>query len=169
MDCLHPLLLQLPGCLLQPLPALPVLRLVFPHAALLTLVHPDHQARPHAQVRAGREGEQPSTGGLGARMAGVPLMLTPSFPPVQGAAAGRDRALLEHLPLHSLQLPLPPHLPWTHPAPTLVRHSPHASVTHPSTKQEAHSPVQESPVRVGMAGWWEPAAGTAPSACSFPT
>lgn len=102
-------------------------------------------------------------------MAGVSPTLTPSFPPAQGAAAGRDRALLEHLPLHSLQLPLPAHLPWTHPAPALVRHSPHASVTHPSTEQERHSYVQESPVRVGMAGQWELASGTAPSACSFPT
>lgn len=85
-------------------------------------------------------------------MAGVAPTLMPSSPPLQGAAAGRDRALLEHLPLHSLQLPLPPHLPWTHPAPALVWHSPHASATHPHTEQETLSHVQESPVRVGMAG-----------------
>ncbi|XP_069720517.1 dol-P-Man:Man(5)GlcNAc(2)-PP-Dol alpha-1,3-mannosyltransferase isoform X2 [Phaenicophaeus curvirostris] len=113
-DCLCPLLLQLPGCLLQPLPALPVLRLVFSHAALLTVVHPYRQARPHAQ----------------------------------GAAPGCNRALLEHLPLHCLQLPLPSHLPRTHPAPALVRHSPSASTACPSTEQEARSCLQEGPVRV---------------------
>uniref|UniRef100_A0A8C4XIF7 Dol-P-Man:Man(5)GlcNAc(2)-PP-Dol alpha-1,3-mannosyltransferase n=1 Tax=Falco tinnunculus TaxID=100819 RepID=A0A8C4XIF7_FALTI len=115
---LCPLLLQLPGCLLQPLPALSVLCLVFPHAALLTLVQPYLQACPHAQ----------------------------------GAAAGHDRALLEHLPLHSLQLSLPPYLPWTCPAPTLVRHGPPTSATDAGTEQEAHSHLQESPVRVWLAG-----------------
>lgn len=40
-DHLHPLLLQLSGHLLQPLPALPVLRLVLPHTALPAVVHPD--------------------------------------------------------------------------------------------------------------------------------
>ncbi|XP_062459450.1 dol-P-Man:Man(5)GlcNAc(2)-PP-Dol alpha-1,3-mannosyltransferase isoform X1 [Pezoporus occidentalis] len=134
-DRLRPLLLQLSGCLLQPLLALPVLRLVFPHTALLTVVHPYCQACPHAQ----------------------------------GAAAGCHRALLEHLSLHSLQLPLPPHLPRTRPTPAVVRHSPLAGDTHTPTKQEAHSHLQEGPVRAEPAGGWEMASGTASSACSFPT
>uniref|UniRef100_A0A8V5G2G6 Dol-P-Man:Man(5)GlcNAc(2)-PP-Dol alpha-1,3-mannosyltransferase n=1 Tax=Melopsittacus undulatus TaxID=13146 RepID=A0A8V5G2G6_MELUD len=134
-DHLCPLLLQLSGCLLQPLPALPVLCLVFPHTALLTVVHPYCQACPHAQ----------------------------------GAAAGCHRTLLEHLPLHGLQLPLPPHLSWTRLAPAVVRHSPPAGDTHPPAKQEACSHLQEGPVRAEPAGGWEMASGTASSACSFPT
>ncbi|XP_068810778.1 dol-P-Man:Man(5)GlcNAc(2)-PP-Dol alpha-1,3-mannosyltransferase isoform X3 [Struthio camelus] len=120
-DCLHPLLLQLPGRLLQPLLALPVLRVVLPHAALPALVHPYRQARPHAQ----------------------------------GAAAGCDRALLEHLPLHSLQLPLFAHLPWPRPAPALVRHGPPAGPTQPPAWQEARTALQEGTVRAQRAGQWE--------------
>uniref|UniRef100_A0A8C3BF04 Dol-P-Man:Man(5)GlcNAc(2)-PP-Dol alpha-1,3-mannosyltransferase n=1 Tax=Cairina moschata TaxID=8855 RepID=A0A8C3BF04_CAIMO len=124
-DRLRPLLLQLPGRLLQPLPALPVLRLVFPHAALPAVVHPDRQARPHAQ----------------------------------GAAAGRDRALLEHLPLHGLQLPLAAHLPRTRPAAAVVRHGPAAGPAHAPARQEARSPLQEGAVRAWPAGRWQRAPG----------
>ncbi|XP_042746866.1 dol-P-Man:Man(5)GlcNAc(2)-PP-Dol alpha-1,3-mannosyltransferase isoform X1 [Lagopus leucura] len=119
-DHLHSLLLQLSGHLLQPLPALPVLRLVLPHTALPAVVHPDLQAHSHAQ----------------------------------GAAAGRDRALLEHLPLHCLQLPLPAHLSRTYPAPAVVRHSPATSPTAPPAQQEVRSPLQEGKVRA-LAGQWE--------------
>ncbi|XP_071898569.1 dol-P-Man:Man(5)GlcNAc(2)-PP-Dol alpha-1,3-mannosyltransferase isoform X1 [Anas platyrhynchos] len=124
-DRLRPLLLQLPGRLLQPLPALPVLRLVFPHAALPALVHPHRQARPHAQ----------------------------------GAAAGRDRALLEHLPLHGLQLPLAAHLPRTRPAAAVVRHGPAAGPARTPARQEARSPLQEGEVRAWPAGRWQRAPG----------
>lgn len=115
-------------------------------------------------------GHHPSAGGSGSEEGLVcPPVLTPSFPPLQGAAAGRDRALLEHLPLHGLQLPLPPHLPRTRPAPALVWHGPPASAAHPPAEQEARSHLQEGPVRAWLAGRWELASGTALSACSFPT
>lgn len=109
-------------------------------------------------------------GGLGPRGAGVcPRLADPQHCPLQGAAAGRDRALLEHLPLHSLQLPLPPHLPRTRPAPALVWHGSPTSTAHPPAEQETRSHLQESPVRVWLARRWELASGTAPSACSFST
>uniref|UniRef100_G1N9Z0 Dol-P-Man:Man(5)GlcNAc(2)-PP-Dol alpha-1,3-mannosyltransferase n=1 Tax=Meleagris gallopavo TaxID=9103 RepID=G1N9Z0_MELGA len=117
---LHPLLLQLSGHLLQPLPALPVLRLVLPHTALPAVVHPDLQAHSYAQ----------------------------------GAVAGRDRALLEYLPFHCLQLPLPAHLSRTCPAPAVVRHSPATSPKAPPAQQEVRSPLQEGTVRA-LAGQWE--------------
>ena len=110
-------------------------------------------------------------GGLGARglVCVSPTMLTPSFPPLQGAAAGRDRALLEHLPLHGLQLPLPPHLPRTRPAPALVRHGPPTGTAPPPAEPASRSHLQEGPVRAWPPGRWDPASGTAPSARAFPT
>lgn len=59
-DCVHPLHLQLHRHLLQPLPPLPVLRLVFPHPALPPVGHACTLAHTPAQVlaRTTWEGEQ---------------------------------------------------------------------------------------------------------------
>lgn len=102
-------------------------------------------------------------GGRGPRGAAVcPPHADPRLSPLQGAAAGCNRALLEHLPLHGLQLPLPPHLPRTCPAPALVWHGPSTGTAHPPAGQEACSHLQEGPVRAGLAGQWELASGTSP-------
>ncbi|XP_030312072.1 dol-P-Man:Man(5)GlcNAc(2)-PP-Dol alpha-1,3-mannosyltransferase isoform X1 [Calypte anna] len=45
-------------------------------------------------------------------------------------------------------LPLPPYLPRTDPAPALVWHGPLIGTTPPPAKQEAHSHLQEGPLRV---------------------
>lgn len=102
---------------------------------------------------------QAGAGVLGAgEGAAVALLLPPSFSP-QGAAAGRDRALLEHLPLHGLQLPLAAHLPRTRPAAAVVRHGPAAGPARTPARQEARSPLQEGEVRAWPAGRWQRAPG----------
>ncbi|XP_023043304.1 dol-P-Man:Man(5)GlcNAc(2)-PP-Dol alpha-1,3-mannosyltransferase isoform X3 [Piliocolobus tephrosceles] len=84
--CFYPLHLQLHWHLLQPLPPLPVLCLVFPHTALPPVGHACTLAHTPAQV----------------------------------VGAGAHRALLEHIPLHILQLCCPACMPCCHPAAALA-------------------------------------------------
>ncbi|XP_063126403.1 dol-P-Man:Man(5)GlcNAc(2)-PP-Dol alpha-1,3-mannosyltransferase isoform X5 [Rattus norvegicus] len=85
-DCLRPLHLQLHWRLLQPLPPLPVLCLVLPHAAPPPVGHARTLAHTPAQV----------------------------------AGAGTHRALLEYIPIHTLQLCCPTPVPRCHPAAALA-------------------------------------------------
>uniref|UniRef100_A0A8P0NEI9 Dol-P-Man:Man(5)GlcNAc(2)-PP-Dol alpha-1,3-mannosyltransferase n=1 Tax=Canis lupus familiaris TaxID=9615 RepID=A0A8P0NEI9_CANLF len=101
---LYSLHLQLHWHLLQPLPPLPVLRLVFPHTALPPVGHACTLAYTSAQV----------------------------------AGAGAHRALLEHIPIHVLQLCCPAHMPCYHPA---------AALAGPPAFPQERPAQQESPLR----------------------
>ncbi|XP_074260728.1 dol-P-Man:Man(5)GlcNAc(2)-PP-Dol alpha-1,3-mannosyltransferase isoform X1 [Saimiri boliviensis] len=103
-DRLYPLHLQLHWHLLQPLPPLPVLRLVFPYTALPPVGHACTLAHTPAQV----------------------------------AGAGAHRALLEHIPLHGLQLCVPARVPCRHPA---------AALAGPAAFPQEHPTQQESPLK----------------------
>nr|XP_028699730.1 dol-P-Man:Man(5)GlcNAc(2)-PP-Dol alpha-1,3-mannosyltransferase isoform X1 [Macaca mulatta] len=102
--CFYPLHLQLHWHLLQPLPPLPVLCLVFPHTALPPVGHACTLAHTPAQV----------------------------------VGAGAHRALLEHIPLHILQLCCPACMPCCHPA---------AALAGPAAFPQEHPTQQESSLK----------------------
>nr|XP_013015831.1 dol-P-Man:Man(5)GlcNAc(2)-PP-Dol alpha-1,3-mannosyltransferase isoform X3 [Cavia porcellus] len=113
----HPVHLQLHRHLLQPLPALPVLRVVLPHTALPPVGHACGLAHTPAQI----------------------------------AGARAHRALLEHIPIHVLQLCRPARMPRCHPA---------AALAGPSAFPQGYPAQQEGPLRSvphpdlsGTRGW----------------
>ncbi|XP_060260992.1 dol-P-Man:Man(5)GlcNAc(2)-PP-Dol alpha-1,3-mannosyltransferase isoform X1 [Ovis aries] len=116
--CFYPLHLQLHWHLLQPLPSLPVLRLVFPHTALPPVGH------------------------------ACPLAHTPA----QVAGAGAHRALLEHIPIHVLQLCHPACMPCSHPAAALAG-PPALPQDHPAQQKSPLRPSCSLPVHSRDPGW----------------
>uniref|UniRef100_G1U3W0 Dol-P-Man:Man(5)GlcNAc(2)-PP-Dol alpha-1,3-mannosyltransferase n=1 Tax=Oryctolagus cuniculus TaxID=9986 RepID=G1U3W0_RABIT len=100
----YPFHLQLHWHLLQPLPPLPVLCLVFPYTALPPVGH----------------------------------TCTLAHTPAQAAGAGAHRALLEHVPIHVLQLCCPARVPCRHPA---------AAVAGPAAFPQERPAGQERPLK----------------------
>ncbi|XP_069928532.1 dol-P-Man:Man(5)GlcNAc(2)-PP-Dol alpha-1,3-mannosyltransferase isoform X5 [Oryctolagus cuniculus] len=103
-DRFYPFHLQLHWHLLQPLPPLPVLCLVFPYTALPPVGH----------------------------------TCTLAHTPAQAAGAGAHRALLEHVPIHVLQLCCPARVPCRHPA---------AAVAGPAAFPQERPAGQERPLK----------------------